>query len=265
MNFYEGGDTVTPNKADLVLLAIEQRSIPKDVYKYRGLGEYTDDIIQNQKLWFSSASDFNDPFDCNLSETNNHTLSDFQSWLDTQNVAPKEKATYVSHFHQDPSRVRDVCLKNWQDATNSKGILALSKTNSNILMWSHYADKHEGVVLVFDMTRDPGFFVTPMNVIYGPNYTALNYFRDGEKAILANLTTKADLWSHEQEIRIIKKSKGLHPFDPDCLREVFFGCRTSDNDILRFKQLCQNHGFGHVTFKKAERVRGAFSLRFVPA
>jgi hypothetical protein len=43
--------------------------IPR-LYKYRSLagesGKRTEDIIRNSRLWYSKASAFNDPFDCNL-------------------------------------------------------------------------------------------------------------------------------------------------------------------------------------------------------
>ena len=33
---------------------------------------------------------------------------------------------------------------------NNIGIFSLSKVPDNILMWSHYADSHKGIVLEFD-------------------------------------------------------------------------------------------------------------------
>ncbi|EQM49643.1 hypothetical protein D051_4091 [Vibrio parahaemolyticus VPCR-2010] len=35
-----------------------------------------------------------------------------------------------------------------------QGYLSLSKTNKNILMWSHYAQNHEGFVLGFDSEQN---------------------------------------------------------------------------------------------------------------
>ena len=243
---------MSSDKVSLLKNGIETRYFQKDVYRYIDLDKKTYDIIKNNQLWFSKAKDFNDPFDCNLSEKN-YTQSDFESF--------KILSRETLQVNTDITRENWITEKN--KIINEKGILCLSKVNSNILMWSHYAKKHTGVVLGFDMLHDLEFFINPLNVKYSIEYEELNYFLNPKDAIIQNLKIKSKDWEYENEIRIIKLHSGYWKFKPECLREIFFGCKTKDRDIEKFMNHCRINGFGHVKFFRAEMTHGAFSLSFV--
>ncbi len=255
---------MSSKEVDLLTEGVAKGIFPPQLYKYRDLSDRTFEIIRNATMWFSTADSFNDPFDCNLSETNDHTLEDLKKYLTTLNVEPNNRAALINIFHTDPSKIRDICISARSKAVNERGILSLSKVNSNILMWSHYAREHTGVVLGFEILKDAEFFLTPWVVSYSDTYEELNYFRDRSNTIRRNLSTKAELWRYEEEIRIIKPESRAWAFKRECLRNVFFGCRTPQADIEKIMQHCRNNGFGHVQFSKAEMVHGSFSLRFVP-
>ena len=72
-------------------------------------------------------------------------------------------------------------------------------------------------------------------------------------------------WAYESEYRIIDfDHQGNKPFDKQLLTKIIFGLKASTEDIQNMVRLCQENGFEHVAFEKAEKVEGTFSLRMVP-
>ncbi|OGQ56760.1 MAG: hypothetical protein A3J24_03920 [Deltaproteobacteria bacterium RIFCSPLOWO2_02_FULL_53_8] len=117
------------------------------------------------------------------------------------------------------------------------GLVCMSDTWQNPVMWAHYGDKHKGVCLGFDVPND-----APKQVQYKPaRLTQLlgdnPTLADINPAVLeALLTTKYKDWSYEREWRLIMSFKhastgadGKHflPFYEHifALREVILGDR----------------------------------------
>lgn len=249
---------------DRLKKGIAESEFPSQLYKYRDLGLWTFEIIQNAAMWFATPSSFNDPFDCNLSETHNHSEEDLKAYLTSLGTNPEMQAKMMETLRTNPSEIRNLSIKARTEAVNKQGILSLSKTNSSILMWSHYAKKHAGVVLGFEILKDANFFFPPQFISYANTYEELNYFRDRPRTIHRNLTTKSKLWEYEEEIRILKRESRAWKFNRECLTDVFFGCKTPQADIEKFVAHCRDNGFAHARFSKAEMEHGSFSLRFVP-
>jgi hypothetical protein len=255
---------MSQREIDLLNRAVLGGAFPNRVYKYRDLGDRTFDIIRKSSLWFATAMSFNDPFDCNLSETNSHTRADFEAYIECLEPDLAKRKAMLEIFDSNSARVREICIDARNSAVNSRGILSLSKNNSNILMWSHYASNHTGIVLGYDMLVDPEFFITPHNVSYTDIYDELNFFRDRNETIRKNLSTKSQHWAYEEEIRIIKPESRAWRFKPESLREIVFGCKAEKSNIGRFMSCCRECGFAHVKFYQAEMKHGQFALSLNP-
>lgn len=61
-----------------------------------------------------------------------------------------------------------------QEVRKNTGIYCFTKSEDNILMWSHYANEHKGICLEFDHS-DPDLF-TAAKVNYCCDYPKVNYF-----------------------------------------------------------------------------------------
>lgn len=251
------------HRADLLLLdLVTSGEFPRFVYKYRPPGERTLEIFKTQCLWFASASSFNDPFDCDLSETETHTLGDLEQYIEYIGLNAQQRIEMLSRFLREPKAMRSMWLAARRKAIDSSGILSLSRVHDNILMWSHYALNHTGLVLGFDLTKDTKFFHTAFNVTYTSTYEETNYFRDRNGSTTRNISTKSDLWSYEQEVRILKESGGLKKFLPQCLTDIYFGCRAAQEIIDETIRVCRAGELQHAAFHRVEKMHGVFSLRF---
>ncbi len=174
------------------------------LYKYMSLGA-AKAVLENQSIGFSNLEDFNDPF---------------------------EGRALVFDGSQVPPRVQ---LDAYLSRLRAYGVLSLTRTPLNALMWAHYGDEHRGVVLGID-TDIAGFNIRESCLIpadYGDIiYTAthpgrrqksgdaqhllsigddlgldfepekLNFYRDAFLYKSAN-------WAYEEEVRVVKNVRNI--------------------------------------------------------
>jgi hypothetical protein len=105
------------------------------------------------------------------------------------------------------------------------------------LMWAHYAERHHGVALGFDVTE---VFCNPIKYVptvyqlptTNPKKMGTQLLNDGRRVIDAMLNTKFEGWSYEEEVRVFANQDGsntengieFYPFSADfALREVILG------------------------------------------
>lgn len=258
------------NEEMLIKKMIKDGQLNGTLYKYRSLSKdsndyrYTMDIFANAQLWFSAPKDFNDPFDCKLApqvsvaKSFAHVMTQKQTAFNFNNIVQVEKA-----ITQIPN-LQDYVKKATFNVMNRCGILSLTKTNDDILMWSHYADNHKGICLEFDVTQDYDFFTYPICIDYQTTYPIVDLATNDMKVYVEKLLkTKFIEWSYEKEVRIYKSSKGLHSFNPKALRNVYLGCKIDDvtkeevYNVIRSKQ-----EFSHVGFYVAKENETAYKLDF---
>ena len=246
----------------LVVEAVRQGSYPQYLYKYRNISDRTKDIFRDGKFWFATPSSFNDPFDCNLSETHDISTHDLKTHFSTLAIAPKVVDRYIELNKNNPENIRQMVINTKHKALNSKGILSLSANQSNILMWSHYAHNHTGLVICLDILADPEFFLMPMNIKYVDSYTESNYLKDAHKSTNDSLTLKSSFWKYEEEVRIYKKAEGSYEINKSAIAKVYFGVKTAQDDIDEIIQICKTSGYSNIKFYKAHIKHAKFELYF---
>lgn len=130
------------------------------------------DVVAAQRLKVSLLDDLNDPFELTAVE-----LPDMQS--------RKTIRDFKSAMAKD------------------YGILCFSKNWKSPLLWSHYANRHKGVALEFDVSDSVAH-----PIVYRKNRYYLNYERfttglDSEEDIKGLWLTKYIEWKYEKEVRVI--------------------------------------------------------------
>jgi hypothetical protein len=175
---------------------------------------------------------------------------------------------FAASFHQRPNRN---LLRRFKDSYNSKiGLLCFSANWTNPVLWSHYASRHQGICLGFDIKSDQ------LEKVEYKYDRVKKIFNDEEDptAIPQRLEgllrrTKSDLWEYEDEQRVfIDLSKaivehGLYflPFSSDmCLKEVILG-PLNDLSLESVRQLTQARSPHADVFKARLAFR---SFRVVP-
>ncbi len=138
---------------NIMLSGMENGDCPNVLYKYRTIKQ-AKQILTNQSFWFSTAAGFNDPFDCSLSEVTNYNIDDVIHFLRDQEYDEIEINEHVKIFNENKCVLDEFIASVIQQDIGNKGILSLSASATNILMWSHYAHYHEGIAIGLELKED---------------------------------------------------------------------------------------------------------------
>lgn len=325
----------------------EPATAPPPLYKYRSLSEesraWTEDIIRNSRLWYSKASAFNDPFDCNLSITGKaegeweqmfgDAIGRFGDWFRSGVTGLMKKAGVdvpkaLQPKEREKTEVRrwDMTIKDsegnlvdtaeffnslqrrrlarmYEILDESFGVLSLSAKPDDILMWSHYANRHDGVCLEFRTTAHPNAFPRLHPVRYELRYPSLSaHFPDflemmqrkrkhvkqtllldvahllagelrdeAETDPVSSATldvarwfyVKSAAWEYEREWRALSDGPGLVRFTKRALKGIIVGCVNTEANLEWAREMVAGRK-PRVALYKAVKKEHEFGLDVVP-
>jgi len=235
------------------------------LYKYRCFNKFTDKIILNSSLYFPTVNEINDPFDCKLSFKQKYSSQEITNHFKqmANNSPHKFTLEELQKSYPDEKSFTDMKNKVTQQLIDKIGVLSLSTSPKNILMWSHYSNKHTGLVFQFTFEENSNCFHNPLLVDYKDKYDLLSYTSDFTKETPKLMLTKHNDWAYESEVRVIDLGfQGEKKFKTHELTSIIFGALAKDEDIDGMIKLCRNNGFSHVKFSQAGLIPGEFSLNF---
>lgn len=156
------------------------------------------------------------------------------------------------------------------------GILSLTATGENLLMWAHYSNEHKGAVIELDI-EDPAFQQRAFQEARNMSYTTRRpHLPVNEEVLMDHFFTKSSEWSYEQEFRIVRYLEDhadvklrdaqfpIYLFDlpNSCIKSLTFGTRfdPTHRDIV-CDQIRQNHALKHIHLYQANIDAQEFQLR----
>ena len=213
---------------------------PQFLYRYRHLvgehREYTSRILKDSVIHFARPASFNDPFDCKVhfqpSISSHQLYKLFGKMLRKKrpDLNRKQRRRLSATGVRLVPSIEEITL-GIQDDIDKIGVLSLSESEYNILLWSHYAASHSGIGLKFIAEEDTTFFGRAQKVQYQTNYPQVHLHDDPELHVRSFLLTKAQNWSYEQEWRIIETDgPGEKAFPENLLVGVILGVRMQPED-----------------------------------
>jgi hypothetical protein len=236
---------------------------PEQVFKYFSINDDLKDTLKNSYLWLSKPTDFNDPFDCNDNLVSfNVTEEAIHNLVKTRVTGTRQQRREEIRRHiKQPQSFKKALTSSLTEVIQERGICCFSRTNKNILLWSHYADKHKGICIGFSPRKSMETFPI-LHVKYEKDFKPIDYFSDKADALLNMMITKSKKWKYEKEMRILRDFNGRLPFKKECVSQIIFGCKTSDNDKKVIIGLLKDNGYKNVLFKQALMSKTSFSLYF---
>lgn len=229
-------------------------------YKYACFDIATKNIIPDKTFKFTNPLYFNDPFDCNeqLLNINVEKSAIIDYVKNSQYKFNRNQRRKITNHHEQYDYVK--VLKTEKERFK---ICCFSTQKDNVLMWSHYADKHKGICLGFELPilcKDysiyPVNYISKIERIHGMVSMAyvFNYW----------LTRKSSYWKYESEVRAISIDKpDLINFEQGLLKEVIFGCKVKKKEIEFIKKLMKMNNYKKVKFMVMEIDRSTFDLKCV--
>ncbi len=146
------------------------------------------------------------------------TKDQIESYLESQHWASTWKHIGISEYIEN-------------------GVVSLTETNDNLLMWAHYANEHKGIVVEFDTSNE--FFTETYVEEERPYYGKINrvLYRKQRlkefKSLVEPYFHKSDEWLYEKEHRFLvslfKADKKLiweNDLNRLCENRTLSGCST---------------------------------------
>lgn len=211
-------------------------------------------IIENE-IFFTSAKNFNDPFDSSVPLR--YDLGTEEQILDLYKSHIKRDHLHLSSSEIERVAINEMRINKVKDhkviernldsqrkwAIEKYGIFAMTSEYKNILLWSHYADSHQGICVRFNCERFLEFIridcvknkllIVWDKIDYQTDYPLLNPFElNDNDVVLKSLLIKSYDWKYENEFRFIlfdNPNKAI--IIPDgIIDQVILGCNISDKD-----------------------------------
>lgn len=217
-------------------------------YKYLPFDEGSLSVIRDSTLKYTSAYKFNDPFDClpTICERSVDRYLKFKTEMMDIHAqrAVRSPAKRIEFKRRQKLDVRKYLTSgdHLNSILNDTGIVCLSTIPKNILMWSHYANYHQGFVCEFKIKiyAEEDLLVSAKKLIAFPiNYKSQRpvhtYDEQNEVEILKKfLLTKYEIWHYEKEYRVLdfERGPGIHYYDRDnLLVGVIAGAKMHPKDF----------------------------------
>jgi hypothetical protein len=243
--------------------------------------KFLTDMFVDQMLHFSHPHNVNDPWDCKPWFDYRPMLADpekreamivaFRSLLPLETLDDPRRPVFENLLRTSDKMLREhiegFSLSLAQEHISKRRIYCLTPFPDNTLMWSHYADKHQGICLEFSSDNPLIRLARPVHYRKEyPEWTPQSYGPESEANALDLVLTKAMDWCYEREWRIIATSlegptklynDSFIKLPPGALSAIIIGCECKEHgdvtDIVKKHQPA-------LKIKWADRVPNLFKL-----
>jgi len=165
------------------------------------------------------------------------------------------------------------------------GILSLTKTKDNLVMWAHYASDHSGFLIEFNdflwtppdnlirhsirfeevkYSRERPYFDSLVNQLQSENLLENFYYE--------SLITKSIHWKYENEIRLINNLQNatevldgifyLFSFDPKSISSIYLGQMMKPEVKDEIVSILTKEKYEHVKIYQSELHKAKYKLVF---
>lgn len=257
-------------------LGKDPNNYPRYFYKYLSCDmkdEHIRCLLIDSDFYLSSCIDFNDPFDttANIIQTGNlkdlrkrfGEIVDKKNPNSNKNLRENDVSRMMKKHADNPEAYKEIFLKHTQAA----GIFSLSTNPRDILMWSHYASNHKGMLLQFKLTNDVDSLLHALKMHYSMQYPSLDITKSFEGQFENIMMRKSKHWEYENEWRILRigGARTFQPFKHEVLTSLVFGCKADDifkKRVVNILNERESLGFSSIRILKAEMHESKYALKY---
>jgi len=207
-----------------------------DLYSFRKINLYSLQDLINKEITVSNPALFNDPFDCLFY----HFMERVSNSYDNRALIKSFKKIRIRSFVHD--RFFSRSSFEFQDRK--------TKPLTDILMWSHYADSHKGICVLYDFKSSiPQLDKNVCNIFFDEKYSEgeiVDISKNTDIEFELGFLKKNKCWEYEGEVRL------LH-FDPKCdadfihlplgdakVSAIYFGLYCPPEHVDMVKKIFEN-------------------------
>lgn len=186
-------------------------------------------ILDENTLWASDPTTFNDPFECkvvldlNASKEVRHT----KYFQDNQKASEAEFECWDAGLSQSKWSVEQ---ETRQQILRTFGLACFTRNWNNELLWSHYARNHTGFCISYDEELIRGWSEVhgALDVAYLQDAPVFKFFEETPDDFVRKVIfSKSKSWAYEEEFRVLFGGSGLRILPSATILEVTLGCRAS--------------------------------------
>ena len=231
------------------------------VFKYRG----GDDLVVKRDLrslykneiYAAPFSSLNDPLEATV-------ILDQQSFEFGSLILNRAIGVKLEQALKANAKLK-VAVEKFILFTKNIGVYSLSQTETDELLWAHYANSHQGFCLEYSLDELMSYQLegeTLLEVDYKDAPPILSLMNlDSEQTYKQLVATKSKSWEYEREIRACVGSSGIREYDFRALKAVYFGVRCSSRIIRITMRLLRGR---KLKYYQMQLVEGSYKLEPVP-
>lgn len=220
-------------------------------------------------LRVSQISALNDPFESKINFYNHLKKEMEKAYSKKKGKDPKKNLKIKTSLEEKLKiGMSTIDSDTYKVLESSYGITSFTTTHLNKLMWSHYGDSHKGFCIEFEVDESEfkgklfkvDYESEPKN--YPKNLMSLP--SDEKISFMINvIKTKDDIWSYEDEYRLILDFKNIEPeqanstpplytmtLRPKYVLRIIFGCMCDQKNIDDVKDWVLKYGATHIKLSK---------------
>jgi hypothetical protein len=239
------------------------KEIPNHLYKYRTFdpNNYYENLISKNELFFSAPNKFNDPFDCKY-------VPNYDIGTDKDIFKIILKYAEIDNPNYSKQGQLKIAQKNFKDnihilrnpvlfsirinetMNNMFGICSFSEDKSNLLMWAHYSNCHEGFCVEYNAHLFEKICLNYARINESILFERVKYLKDfplfnpdmtmDPNYLKDYIITKSPDWEYEKEWRLIYEPNSKLTFPDDIMTSIYFGVNCSETNIEKVRILIQN-------------------------
>lgn len=258
-------------------------------YQYRPINDRLIENLSKNQIFFNDPNKFNDPFDSMYDiyfEGNKQQFIDYIKLHNHIDTIPYSINGEAIGSYSIPEKILDKWIeqekviqegssykstKKWEEQMDELKLptACFSINCKDILMWSHYANYHQGVCLIYksegaDYKIKLGTQCAKFqHVTYDKdNYipSRKNMLKVEERNKVADFVlTKSSCWDYEKEYRIVlsdaKENYKIEKYKKESLAGIIFGLKVNFCDAYRvYKIIVDNYGKDFKFFEAVQEV-----------
>ncbi|MDO6802637.1 DUF2971 domain-containing protein [Wenyingzhuangia sp. 1_MG-2023] len=254
------------------------------IYQFYDFETGIEKVLKDRTIRFSTPLSFNDPFDCHSELIDVSYEFNEEKYKDQQLLGFDEIENVVYNILMKKNHeIGYSFIKN--SIRNSLRISCFSNCCDEILMWSHYANKHTGICVGYDVEKHNGGFFVRVEYPKDDKFESKPFIygdflvKDkNEIAIKQLIKYKSQKWKYEKEIRWAFQNNKIRALDKKqeinfqgkidvrfeklniSVKEIIFGLKVSSEKIKNKIKELQLYGYEHVKFYQMKEVPNEFRI-----
>lgn len=243
--------------------------VPPPLFKYLSLNRALS-ILQTGEIRFTQPRFLNDPHELSVEINPQSLMRDFYDHLISRGLGPEHAADIAKR------NMREMVIDQVDRVVAEReqvGILSLSDSPQNMLLWAHYGNEHRGAVLEVDVRdlitsrQQPDEIQVLSEVQYSDE--RVDYIAK-RMPLWMTLAYKSAAWAYEREWRFFKSLSALRPktdmvfvadLPPSAIKRVIFGARAvGPDEEAAIALIQQSADHKHIKIEKAMFSSGLVGL-----